>query len=274
MTALADLQTHRPCKRVARDLSKSTDREFVVESIHAEGGEVTSFSLDEGHYYVFVDEQSDVADHLFVHETLHAILIAEGYVIADVSDRRGVPQEQTKGLLLNFTDCIHHVEIFRRMNQCYRLPMEPYFQHKQRVLQDRLDDLSNWNHNDHVQRHQVMLTLFDCFLLGDVGGPIRERFQRIDPDSYRLCERAAEQIQTIDLTIAENSKRAPTYLRDVLIQYCNEFGVTMFADFWSGLGHRSFQNDFERRAMEKRQLDCCRRIGMWFANLWGGTESQ
>lgn len=176
--------------------------------------------------HVFLILNEPHRDCSLVHELLHEILIAEGYCTI-----AGIPSqfEPLSSILHNE---MHHPEIFRRMQNDYRLDPTDYWGHWQREMRLTVDEMKEqasvprfWL--DHFTR---IFTWFFQF----VSGPYLPEVAVAHPLIYQAVVPAVQEVAEIGFTTAEHHRRSMEVVREHLLQFCERFSSV--AGFGTGAG--------------------------------------
>jgi len=195
------------------DLIEQCDRPVALHNRSLVPGIENCFRAGwQGGIHIFIDPESRTLNHSLVHEILHEILIAEGYSQID-----NIPKyiELLPDILSNE---MQHPEIFRRMQENYRLDeMEVYWDEWRIKMRRSVDNLKK-----QARDRDWWLIHFPrvyTWFFQEVSKPYLAEYGACCPILYQAVKTAADESEQFGFSTAEKHRQSIELLREHWLRF-------------------------------------------------------
>jgi hypothetical protein len=184
-------------------------------------------TLDFG-YVIFVDPVRDGSPYSTVHEVLHLLLTEEGYPWPSLPENALAPDPEERLLWLGgLANALHHPEIYRRMEEVYRLPMEGYWV---RIRQQAIERIKSWAAADLAPGDRLTVILFTfswAFLPEAVSAEVMGTLGHNFFDEQAVCVgiRALATEQQLNICNPDGMREIGLIVRNCCLKYSAERGL-------------------------------------------------
>lgn len=203
----------RPVAEAHGHLLALADRPVYLHNRSIAPGVRKSFRTSwSGGIHIFIDLESPTRDHTFVHELLHEILIAERYV-----EIANIPKE-LRDLREVLTNEMQHPEIFRRMEEVYKLDMEAYWADWREEMEQAVATLK-----EESRHRDYWIDLFPrvyTWFFQKVSVPYLPECDSCCPILFQGVLNAAEATRPIGFSTAEDHRRSIELFREHWLRFC------------------------------------------------------
>ena len=173
-------------------------------------------------------------DIIYLHELFHGILLEEQYPTA-WSRERPESDDTTNTLLWNFTNTVHHVEIFNRMARG-GANLDHYFAYRAEETLRKVQRIVATGDSTFASRHMDCLVLFDTFLMGRYGEEVQAAYRQHATRSLAACADIYREVEHIGCGSPDAALASAKVFQDVMARYCRRFGAPeRFARFWDSI---------------------------------------
>jgi hypothetical protein len=163
--------------------------------------------------HIVVEKGPQADSHSIVHELIHAILMAEGY--------HWIRGNLDHFLMSALSNELQHPEVFRRMEEEYKLDMAPYWEGWPAKLQHGLEGMRRERSNPQWWFTQFP-RIVPWFWFQRVSGPFLEEYRAIDPTIFGIAYKAYEDTETFGFRTMPTNRQCLEIIKAYWVYYCEE----------------------------------------------------